>query len=100
MSSLRTFRLFRPLRSLTTMPSMRILVGTLLQSVVSLGGIMALALFFFMIYAILGVTTWNGKIHYRCYETPWPITDNKGGLIWNVHATDNRLCDPDVCPPI
>ena len=61
---------------------------------------MALALFFFMIYAILGVTTWNGKIHYRCYETPWPITDNKGGLIWNVHATDNRLCDPDVCPPI
>ena len=32
-SGLRTFRLFRPLRSLTTMPSMRILIGTLMQSV-------------------------------------------------------------------
>lgn len=33
-SALRTFWLFRPLRSLTTMPSMRILVETLLASVV------------------------------------------------------------------
>jgi hypothetical protein len=32
-SGLRTFRLFRPLRSLSTLPSMRILVGTLLASV-------------------------------------------------------------------
>lgn len=32
-SGLRTFRLFRPLRSLSTLPSMRILVGTLLSSV-------------------------------------------------------------------
>lgn len=31
-SGLRTFRLFRPLRNLTTVPSMRTLVGTLLQS--------------------------------------------------------------------
>lgn len=55
------------------MPSMRVLVGTLLASVISLGGIMALALFFFMIYAILGVSTWNGRVHYRCYETEWPL---------------------------
>jgi|TARA_B110000285_G_scaffold233166_1_gene306141 hypothetical protein len=114
MSGLRTFRLFRPLRSLTTMPSMRILIGTLLQSVVSLGGIMALALFFFMIYAILGVTTWNGKLHYRCYTTPWPIPVtplDKGGsataLKWDIYShmpdkdgyghsgIDTRLCDPD-----
>lgn len=111
MSGLRTFRLFRPLRSLTTMPSMRILIGTLLQSVVSLGGIMALALFFFMIYAILGVTTWNGKLHYRCYTTPWPVTfgeynststytlkpneKDDGYLRWRVLPGDTRLCDPD-----
>ena len=77
------------------MPSMRILIGTLLQSVVSLGGIMALALFFFMIYAILGVTTWNGKLHYRCYSTPWPVQDASGGLKWDIYADDTRLCDPD-----
>jgi hypothetical protein len=55
-SGLRTFRLFRPLRSLTTMPSMKLLIETLLSSVSQLGGIMGLAMFFFMIFAILGVS--------------------------------------------
>ena len=32
-SGMRTFRLMRPLRSLTTLPSMKILISTLLQSV-------------------------------------------------------------------
>ena len=32
-SGLRTFRLMRPLRSLTTMPTMKVLIGTLLESV-------------------------------------------------------------------
>lgn len=68
-SGLRTFRLFRPLRSLTTMPSMKLLIGTLLSSVSHLGGILGLAIFFFMIFAILGVSLWDGTIHQRCYET-------------------------------
>lgn len=72
MSGLRTFRLFRPLRSLTTMPSMKLLIGTLLSSMGYLGGITGLALFFFMIFSILGVSFWKGTIHYRCYETEWP----------------------------
>ena len=62
----RTFRLFRPLRSLTTLPSMRILVGTLLSSIKKLGGIMGLAVFFFSIFAILGISQWSGLIHNRC----------------------------------
>lgn len=33
-SGLRTFRIFRPLRSLSALPSMRILVSTLLTSLV------------------------------------------------------------------
>mmetsp|Transcript_24329 Transcript_24329/g.37630 ORF Transcript_24329/g.37630 Transcript_24329/m.37630 type:complete len:272 (+) Transcript_24329:2006-2821(+) len=72
MSGLRTFRLFRPLRSLTTMPSMKLLIGTLLSSVSHLGGILGLAMFFFMIFAILGVHLWNGRGHFRCYETEFP----------------------------
>ena len=87
-SGLRTFRLFRPLRSLTTMPSMRILIGTLIYSLSHLGGILGLAIFFFMIFAILGVTLWEGKIHYRCYETPDPFPNGT----WVVSKTDLSLC--------
>lgn len=55
------------------MPSMRLLIRTLFDSVTSLGSVMALALFFFMIFAILGVSIWDGSIYYRCYQTEWPV---------------------------
>jgi hypothetical protein len=84
MSGLRTFRLFRPLRSLTTMPSMKLLIGTLLSSVKHLNGIMGLAMFFFGIFAILGISFWDGMIHYRCYETELPLPDGT----WNVVKSD------------
>jgi hypothetical protein len=88
-SGLRTFRLFRPLRSLTTMPSMRILIGTLLQSVAQLVGILGLMAFFFLIFAILGVSLWDGASHYRCYLTsaPDPLTGE-----WALQPDDLRLC--------
>lgn len=69
-SGLRTFRLFRPLRNLTTFPQMRTLAGTLLLSMSQLGGILSLAIFFFLIFAIFGVSLWSGKIHYRCWYAP------------------------------
>lgn len=95
MSGLRTFRLLRPLRSLTTMPSMRLLIGTLIASVSSLGSVMALALFFLLIFAILGVSIWNGRIHYRCYETEWP--DANG--VWELVGDDERICSGSrACP--
>ena len=55
-SGLRTFRLFRPLRSLNNIRSMQVLVETLFASMMQLGGIMGLAIFFFTIFAILGIS--------------------------------------------
>ena len=67
---------------------MKVLIGTLLSSVSQLGGIMGLALFFFMIFAILGVSLWNGSIHYRCYQTEWPTPDG----FWELMPNDTKLC--------
>lgn len=86
-SGLRTFRLMRPLRSLTTMPSMKILVSTLLASVAQLGGVLVLAVFFFTIFAILGVSLWSGQIYQRCMITEFPV-DGK----WVSDPTDTNLC--------
>lgn len=69
LAALRAFRLLRPLKLLTSVPALKLLLSTLIESVQSLGGIMGLALFFFTIFSILGVAIWSGKIHYRCYET-------------------------------
>ena len=85
-SALRTFRLFRPLRSLSTLPNIRILIGTLLSSVAQLGGVLGLALFFFLIFAILGVNLFAGLEDYRCRETPYPVNGD-----WIAYPSDTRL---------
>ena len=66
LNSLKIFKLFRPLRSLNNVKSMKILVDTLFKSMMSLSGIMGLAIFFFTIFAILGISQWRGLSHYRC----------------------------------
>lgn len=86
-SGLRTFRLFRPLRSLTTLRQMKILIGTLFSSLKKLGGVMGLALFFFSIFAILGISQWAGLGHFRCRLTEFPVNGE-----WPIDPTDDRLC--------
>ena len=54
---------------------------------------MGLASFFFTIFAILGVSLWDGKIHYRCYETELPVNG-----VWKVIEDDIDLCSHDVHP--
>ena len=93
MGSLRTFRLFRPLRTLTTLPSMKILLGTLISSVASLSGIMGLAVFFFLIFAILGISQWAGLTHYRCYTTEEPVNGD-----WILVEGDDAFCGYRECP--
>ena len=92
-SGLRTFRLFRPLRSLSTLSNIKILIGTLISSVSQLGGVLSLALFFFLIFAILGVNLYAGLGHYRWRETPYPVNGD-----WVAIEGDTRLCGERSCP--
>lgn len=94
MKALRSVRLMRPLKLLRGIPSIRLLISTLLASVGSLGGIMTVAMFFFLIFAILGVTLWKGKIHYRCYLTEFPVDGE-----WELLPDYYQLCGSNnQCP--
>jgi hypothetical protein len=94
MKALRSVRLMRPLKLLRSVPSIRVLIQTLLASVGSLGGIMGVAGFFFLIFAILGVTLWKGKIHYRCYQTKFPVDGE-----WELTPDHTELCGSyAACP--
>ena len=73
LSALRAFRLLRPLKLLNSIPSLKMLLGTLIASIKSLSSIFVLICFLFTIFGILGVALWQGKIHYRCYDTPGPV---------------------------
>jgi len=46
-----------------------------------------LAIFFFTIFAILGVSLWSGEIHNRCRMTEFPVDGD-----WVADPNDARLC--------
>lgn len=98
-SVLRTFRLFRPLRSLSTIRSMRLLVNTLLSSIVQLGGILVLGIFFFGIFAILGITLWEGILYNRCRYTPSPPTSSAWPAVESIErgCGGNYKCGGYTC---
>lgn len=67
-SALRTFRVLRPLRTISRVRGMRILVRSLLASLPSLRDVVLLFLFFVTGFAILGVEIFRGRLHYRCFD--------------------------------
>lgn len=54
MSSLRSIRVVRPLRTISALPRMRVLVATMLGAIPQIGNVLVLCLFLFMIYGIMG----------------------------------------------
>ena len=44
-----------------------------------------------MIFAILGVSIWDGAVYYRCYETEWPVNGK-----WKLAEDDIQICSPGI----
>ena len=63
--ALRTFRLIRPLRAMSSLPRMRVFVSTLISSIIDLTNVFLLLLFFMILFGILGLSLWNEQFNYR-----------------------------------
>ncbi|XP_061080630.1 LOW QUALITY PROTEIN: voltage-dependent T-type calcium channel subunit alpha-1I-like [Conger conger] len=66
-SAIRTVRVLRPLKAINRVPSMRILVNLLLDTLPMLGNVLLLCFFVFFIFGIIGVQLWAGLLRNRCY---------------------------------
>lgn len=89
MKAFRTFRLLRPLRLVGRIKTLKTLIGTLINSLKALGATMALTCFFFIVYAIFGMTVWSGALHWRCYATEHPVDG-----VWKLYgAPDDTYTD-------
>jgi hypothetical protein len=65
-SSLRALRVLRPLRTLRALPKLRVLVSTLISSLIGLFDVCILLAFLFLIFAIGGVTLFKDDLLHRC----------------------------------
>jgi hypothetical protein len=65
-SAMRTVRVLRPLRTITGVEGMRMLVATLLSSLPMLLDVLILCGFLFLIFGTVSVQTFAGALRYRC----------------------------------
>uniref|UniRef100_I3KUE6 Voltage-dependent T-type calcium channel subunit alpha n=1 Tax=Oreochromis niloticus TaxID=8128 RepID=I3KUE6_ORENI len=88
LSAVRTVRVLRPLRAINRVPSMRILVTLLLDTLPMLGNVLLLCFFVFFIFGIVGVQLWSGLLRNRCF-----CNSN----IWHYYHTENDDENPFIC---
>ncbi|XP_048487081.1 muscle calcium channel subunit alpha-1 [Plutella xylostella] len=84
--ALRAFRVLRPLRLVSGVPSLQIVLNSILKAMIPLLHIALLVIFVIIIYAIIGLELFSGKMHKSCYnkytdeimETPHPCDLDNG----------------------
>ncbi|XP_054026489.1 voltage-dependent T-type calcium channel subunit alpha-1G isoform X13 [Dryobates pubescens] len=95
-SAVRTVRVLRPLRAINRVPSMRILVTLLLDTLPMLGNVLLLCFFVFFIFGIVGVQLWAGLLRNRCFlpenfSIPYTVD------LEPYYQTENEDENPFIC---
>ncbi|XP_037837056.1 voltage-dependent L-type calcium channel subunit alpha-1C isoform X3 [Kryptolebias marmoratus] len=67
--ALRAFRVLRPLRLVSGVPSLQVVLNSIIKAMVPLLHIALLVLFVIIIYAIIGLELFMGKMHKTCTHT-------------------------------
>lgn len=99
LSALRSFRVLRPLRSVSKLPSLRKIANAFIESIGDLVNVMVLLLFILACFTLFGVTFWRGLFHMRCRLTPFPVKmgscRNATDVCWDQFLLD-AVSDPDA----
>ncbi|KAL9960179.1 hypothetical protein ACROYT_G033596 [Oculina patagonica] len=66
--ALRAFRVLRPLRLVSGVPSLQVVLNSIIKALIPLFHIALLVVFVVIIYAIIGVELFMGRLHKTCYE--------------------------------
>lgn len=66
--ALRAFRVLRPLRLVSGVPSLQVVLNAIIKAMVPLLHIALLVIFVIVIYAIIGLELFSGKMHETCFH--------------------------------
>lgn len=90
-SALRSFRVLRPLKTISKLKGVKLLVNCILRSLKGLASVTGFISFIIVLFAITGQSFWEGAQDKRCRVTKYP---QKGE--WIVDQDQTRLCgNPD-----
>ncbi|XP_045426309.1 voltage-dependent T-type calcium channel subunit alpha-1H isoform X2 [Pipistrellus kuhlii] len=97
LSAIRTVRVLRPLRAINRVPSMRILVTLLLDTLPMLGNVLLLCFFVFFIFGIVGVQLWAGLLRNRCFLDSAFVRNNNLTFLRPYYQTEEGDENPFIC---
>uniref|UniRef100_A0A4W4DYZ4 Voltage-dependent L-type calcium channel subunit alpha n=1 Tax=Electrophorus electricus TaxID=8005 RepID=A0A4W4DYZ4_ELEEL len=89
--ALRAFRVLRPLRLVSGVPSLQIVLNSIMKAMVPLFHIGLLVMFVIIIYAIIGLELFIGRMHKTCYyDDPTPCAFAGSGRVCVGNGTACR----------
>ncbi|XP_036725737.1 sodium channel protein type 5 subunit alpha isoform X3 [Balaenoptera musculus] len=97
-SALRTFRVFRALKTISVISGLKTIVGALIQSVRKLADVMVLTVFCLSVFALIGLQLFMGNLRHKCVRNFTVLSGTNGsveadGLVWE--SLDLYLNDPE-----
>jgi len=75
LSALRSFRVIRPLRTISSVAGLRIIVSALINALPLLRDSLLVLLFFFLVFAIAGSQLFTGSLKNRCFNENTGVID-------------------------
>jgi hypothetical protein len=64
LKALRTIRVLRPLRLIGRNANMKVVINSVIRSVPTIGNVMLISVFFFLLFGIIGVNYFKGSFFY------------------------------------
>ena len=103
LSALRTFRVFRALKSVAVIPGLKTIVSAVVFSVKNLADVIILTIFMLAIFALMGLQLYMGVLSQKCVrmypEDPddWKVWGNLSDETWDfyMHNESNWWVDED-----
>uniref|UniRef100_A0A8C4WR28 Voltage-dependent L-type calcium channel subunit alpha n=1 Tax=Eptatretus burgeri TaxID=7764 RepID=A0A8C4WR28_EPTBU len=89
--ALRAFRVLRPLRLVSGVPSLQVVLNSIIKAMVPLLHIALLVLFVIIIYAIIGLELFMGKMHKTCFFTDVTAEEHPAPCAFS--SGHGRKCD-------
>ena len=104
LSSLRAFRVLRPLRAVNNIPGLRLIVQSIVSALPLLKDTIIVLLFFFLVFAIGGINLFMGMLRQRCIEveTGKVMLDELGEEVIcgdQVSCDDGYFCGKRILNP-
>uniref|UniRef100_A0A3P8U2V4 Voltage-dependent L-type calcium channel subunit alpha n=1 Tax=Amphiprion percula TaxID=161767 RepID=A0A3P8U2V4_AMPPE len=90
--ALRAFRVLRPLRLVSGVPSLQIVLNSIMKAMVPLLHIALLVLFVIIIYAIIGLELFIGRMHRTCYYIGTVVISGTDEPVPCAFAGHGRQC--------